>query len=446
MSHPAETMAIASTGGTGHQGASSTRKLVIAIVIAAFALRLLYMVVTGSYLFPDKLINQRRAKFQVGFETGRVARSIVTGHGFSSPFEGNTGPTAWLTPVYPYMVAGVFRVLGVYTEASSIAVLTFNALFAALTCIPIFVIGQRLASRRIALWTAALWAVLPSFMEIPMTWIWETALTALLLMLLVLLALELGKTDNWKPWFGLGLLWGLAALTNPSVLSFLPVSLLWAGWQNHRQGRKFIAPLAVASLVFVVAITPWLVRNYRAFGQFVFLRGNFGAELRYGNVVYGRGVWACCSHPSINDAEFRKYAQLGEIRYIRMKQQEATDFIRHYPGIFVGLTVRRIVYFWNGIPDVWSEDLEPFDMLKTWPYLLLSALGLLGALEMLRQKQKGAGLLAGLLLIYPLPYYITYPHERYRHLVEPVLLLLAVYVFAQTRELHRYFYPDLRRD
>ena len=442
MSHPLETTSDAARA----QGVSSTRKLVLGIVLAAFALRLLYMVVTGTYLFPDELINQRRVKFQIGFETGRVARSIATGHGFSSPFEGNTGPTAWLTPVYPYLVAAVFRVLGVYTTASSVVILIFNGLCAALTCIPIFLIGRKLASRRVGLWAAVLWAVLPSFMAIPMTWVWETSLTALLLTLLVLLTLKLAETDHWKPWFGMGLLWGLAALTNPAVLSFLPVSLLWAGWQNRRQGRKFIAPMAVAALVFVLAITPWLVRNYRAFGQFVFLRGNFGAELRYGNVVYGRGVWACCSHPSLNDAEFQKYAQLGELRYIQTKRQEALDFIRQYPGIFVGLTIRRIVYFWNGIPDVWSEDLEPFDMLKNWPYLFLSAVGLLGAAEMLRQKQRGAGLLIGLLLIYPAPYYITYPHERYRHLIEPVLLLLAVYVFAQTRELHRRFYPGRASD
>src|SRR5664280_1449345 len=49
-----------------------------------------------------------------GFESCRIAASIVSGHGFSSPYGIPTGPTAWLPPVYPYLVAAVFKVLGVY--------------------------------------------------------------------------------------------------------------------------------------------------------------------------------------------------------------------------------------------------------------------------------------------------------------------------------------------
>ena len=50
--------------------------------------------------------------FNFGWEMGRIARSIVVGQGFSSPYEGNTGPTAWEPPLYPFLIAGVFRVFG----------------------------------------------------------------------------------------------------------------------------------------------------------------------------------------------------------------------------------------------------------------------------------------------------------------------------------------------
>jgi len=33
--------------------------------------------------------------FEFGWEMGRVARSIAQGHGFSNPYDGKTGPTAW---------------------------------------------------------------------------------------------------------------------------------------------------------------------------------------------------------------------------------------------------------------------------------------------------------------------------------------------------------------
>ena len=53
--------------------------------------------------------------FHFGFEAGRIARSIAQGEGFSSPLYEKTGPTAWLTPVYPYILAGFFKVFGIYT-------------------------------------------------------------------------------------------------------------------------------------------------------------------------------------------------------------------------------------------------------------------------------------------------------------------------------------------
>ena len=41
--------------------------------------------------------------FAFGWEMGRVARSIAQGQGFSNPYGGNTGPTAWEPPLYPYL-------------------------------------------------------------------------------------------------------------------------------------------------------------------------------------------------------------------------------------------------------------------------------------------------------------------------------------------------------
>jgi hypothetical protein len=46
-------------------------------------------------------------------ETGSIAKSVASGKGYSSPYNRDTGPTAWLAPVYPLIVAGTFKVLGV---------------------------------------------------------------------------------------------------------------------------------------------------------------------------------------------------------------------------------------------------------------------------------------------------------------------------------------------
>ncbi len=101
------------------------------------------------YTFPQETLPFAPPHFHFGFgmvrfaETGAIARSIAEGHGFSSPFGGLTGPTAWIAPVYPYMLALLFKIFGVFTSTSAIAILTLNSFFSALTCIPIYLIAER---------------------------------------------------------------------------------------------------------------------------------------------------------------------------------------------------------------------------------------------------------------------------------------------------------------
>ncbi len=49
--------------------------------------------------------------FSVGQEAGNVAWSLALGHGFSSPLVGMQGPTAWVAPVYPFLLALGFKLL-----------------------------------------------------------------------------------------------------------------------------------------------------------------------------------------------------------------------------------------------------------------------------------------------------------------------------------------------
>jgi hypothetical protein len=93
------------------QGPSYTQSLrhsPLFIVLIALVLRL--AVITFG---PTYHITPRRDHFQFGWEMGRLARSIVTGNGFSSPTDLPSGPSAWAPPLYPYILAGVFKLFGV---------------------------------------------------------------------------------------------------------------------------------------------------------------------------------------------------------------------------------------------------------------------------------------------------------------------------------------------
>ena len=94
----------------------------------ALILRLLYITFAHTYrirLFQDH--------FQFGWEVGRIARAVATGYGYSDPFTGHTGPTAWCPPLFTLLLAGVFKVFGVYTAASAWVIFAIDSVFSAAT-------------------------------------------------------------------------------------------------------------------------------------------------------------------------------------------------------------------------------------------------------------------------------------------------------------------------
>ena len=57
-------------------------------------------------------------------------------------------------------------------------------------------------------------------------------------------------------------------------------------------------PALLSAVVFWMTIMPWLVRNYEVFGTPVFVRDNFGIELRIGNNPLAEGIYVLAYHPS----------------------------------------------------------------------------------------------------------------------------------------------------
>jgi len=60
-----------------------------------------------------------------------------------------------------------------------------------------------------------------------------------------------------------------------------------------------------------------------------------------------------------------------------------------------------------------------------------SVLAVWGTLRAVRQKMPAAWLFVGLLLTYPTTYYFVFPHARYRHPIEPELVILAAFLLSQ---------------
>ena len=372
-----------------------------------------------------------KAFIAYGYELGRVASAIAAGRGFSSPLRlVDSGPTAWFTPIYPYLVAGIFKIWGIFSGKSRLVIETLNCAFSALTVIPIYGIAQRTFKKSAAIGAAWAWVFLPTSLFFPILWVWDTAVAALFLALIFWGTLAVRDAKTIMPWAGYGALCAMGVLINPSLLSVLPFLAGWALWQSRRASACWVKFSAATLLVFVIGLVPWTIRNYRVFGKMIVLRSNFGLELWLGNNPNVADTWSQWLHPNDNQEEAEKYKRMGEIPYMAEKEQEALRFMRTHPAETLQLMFRRFVDNWLAITespaDTWSSSplyVKAFFAMN----FLLSFFTLLGVLFAYRARPLEAFPYAMVILIFPLVFYLTHSSLRYRFPMDPIMMVLAAY-------------------
>jgi len=374
--------------------------------------------------------------FASGYEVGFISRSLIEGRGFGSPFGGETGPTAWIAPLYPALQVLVFKCFGVDTLASAFVMRTINIATAPLMCILLYRIASRIWNARMGIAAAAAFAIFPDSIWFDSTMVWDTILATALLFILVDMVVA-RRDENPRADVKFGIVGGTLALVSPSLLSGVAVCLVWRSWQMLK-GRA--RSMALTVLVMAAMVAPWMVRNYLVFGKPVFIRGNFGHELFKGNHLggesggqlrppaTGQDDWSL--NPINNEGQFRKYQDLGELEYVADHKRQGIAAIKKYPFWFFKLVRRRIDAFWNGPIDlggIFTADPEYLPAKRIW-FSAVSLCGMVGILVSLLRREAFAPLFASIVVVYPLVYYITFPHSRYRYPLEPILLMCGLHL------------------
>lgn len=368
------------------------------------------------------------------FESSNIAVSLAQGHGFASPFRVPTGPTAWMTPVYPALLAGVFRIFGTYTFNSYLAATGLNILFTTLACIPIFFTGKRIAGTGLGAGAAWLWAVFPNAILLTFESMWDACLSALLAAIILWATLALAESSRPRDWVGYGLLWGFALMTNPTLASLLPFLLIWLAYRARKEHSAWLALPTVALGVALLCCVPWTMRNYSVFHKFVPLRSVLGLQLWLGNNPQAKPPWLGDLHPINDSSEREKYIEMGEIDYMRAKQREAVRYIETHPRRELRLFSQRFVSIWSGGTSSPLRNFENND--SAWfRYVLLfnilAAIGaLLGIVLLAFRRSICAFPLAVFPVVFPCAYYATLALPRYTLPMDPAVLLLSAIAIA----------------
>jgi hypothetical protein len=410
-----------------------------------FLIRVLYITIIHTYR-----IRPQEDHLQFGWEMGRIARALATGYGYSDPFTGHSGPTAWSPPLYPLLIAGVFKIFGVYTAASAWVLLTINSIFSAATAPVVYEIAMRCfghtgRARKIALWSGWLWALYPAAMQFAVRWIWDMCITAFLFSVILVIALRVrgvgeeptadratGQRETTALWAAFGILSGLVVLFNSTVLLFLPACGLWMLAGAFKRKGPILPELLRSSLacfLVLACIAPWMIRNYTVFHAFIPMRGNLGAELHQSVLKEHEGFpWGATIPVCDVCPVFKQYQQMGEYAYVHREGELAKQEIRAHKLRFLGYSLKRFFFFWVSVPKP-PEHGFLNEAIRKGNYFFLNLASLLGLALALKQRIPGAVLFAWAFALVPLTYYFITVQARFRHPLEPMMVILMVFLF-----------------
>ncbi len=366
------------------------------------------------------------------FEMVSIARNLADHGAFANPFFAlSTGPTAANPPLYPLGLAILMKLLrspDLVLGAAVVGNILANAITAALLPYISFLFFGEVISGALAsvLWWGAM-QPLPS---------WDTSYTVVGLLFFCLISASDIKKSLHVIWLGAlaGLVAGLLFLLNPSSLL---VILPWLFYLYIRRRGHLPNAFEYLSLVLVVLCLiafGWSARNYRQLGAFV-VRTNLGMTLYASNndcaqsTIIQEELSGCyqAHHPNVSVSEAHLLYSLGEVQYDRQRIADTRNWICSNPSRFFRLTLTRIVEFW----------LPPAELNPRYHARFISIITILsvpGLIFMVYRREPVTPFVMGVLLLYPLLYYIVVTDIRYRYPILWLSLLPAGYCVRQIFE------------
>jgi 4-amino-4-deoxy-L-arabinose transferase-like glycosyltransferase len=377
-----------------------------------------------------------------------LAVSLSRGDGYVLPDgEGNTYPTAFRPPLYPFALSPAYALFG----GKPVLGLITQALLGALLAVAVWSLGRRLwdeTSGRLAGLAVAVYPLLIFFSGMLLS---EVLYALCLVMATFPLAAWWKRGGTGTALFA-GLVLGLATLARPTAPAWAALLVLLAVALRIRPfprlGRETLALMLGGALM----VLPWTARNAISLGEFVPLTTGGGCALYDGNNPY------VVENPEMHGAAWSlrsiepyatEFRGKSEIEIDRLSLRHAVAFWRDNPGLLPSMALWKQARFWRAsaqagrtgwwvAPDSGAARIaQLFDPLML-SYGLVLPFFLVGLILALRRPREGAFVLPVIILSQALLATLYWGSLRFRVPVEPFILLLAAHgMVTMWRALHR---------
>lgn len=365
----------------------------------------------------------------LGAEHDEIARSIRAGEGFSSPFRVSSGPTAWMPPVLPYILAACYWVTD--DDARSVVDLILVAKSLVLILTGVITLAE---ARTLGLWKFGVGAIVVGY-GCEFYYLFQVTHDVWLIMLVldcVWMCCSVLRSDNHVSsvlWGGVG---GVALLCSPVV------GLVWgvitiAQSRSTKQRRSML----LAVIFCVVIATPWCVRNRVVLGKWIPIKSNGVYEVWQSLCVDEDGVLDLATirqHPySSSNRERQHYVEIGEIQFVGEKTPAVLAKLQTQPLDFAERILARFIaacQYYSPLDkrdeQLWSTSIHRtlfFLPFLFWCVLIVS----------FRWQPRRAKVAVLIYASYLCPYILISFYDRYGAPLIGIKLLLIVYGVATCR-------------
>jgi 4-amino-4-deoxy-L-arabinose transferase-like glycosyltransferase len=359
----------------------------IAILLLALILN-----VTHLWAFPPSL-EERQAN-----DWWAPVHNLLQGRGYTDcspnyfPFCASTNQVTAAREPLPVLI---FTLIAWLTQESAWPVAAAEVIFNLATLLVVFRLARALADNRAALAAALLWAVhLPVVVDTGQ--ISGDMLAALTIACGFFLFTRAQQTNRARDWAAAGVCVGLGALSRSGALAValpLAAGLGLARWDRARPIwsalREAARPVTLFSLAVFLAISPWMVRNFLAFGRPVIGSTLLGYNLyRHNSILSGddylRFVGPVEGRQNIQTLLARHPELQGTENEAQMDgfyRSEAMRIIAQYPARYVLAVAYRSLPLWFdwGVREAYGAApgaLAYLAMFQQGVLLVLAILGL----------------------------------------------------------------------
>ena len=373
-----------------------------------------------------------------------MAVRLLDGEGLVIPRAGAMRVTMYAhrPPVFALILAGIYSTAG----RAVVPVVAVQILFSILATFLLYRLAVRSTGSRLAAWLAALVSALYPVLVMQDVQIMETALFRGLVCLVTLQLLDLGRRPSIRGAAVLGLTAGLTVLTRTTLLPFLLLSAFWLLFMWGRRIPRLVPVAITGALLFLAALSPWLVRNAMLFGELHLITGS------------GRSIWiGSCEEvfeyypkASIDVAEWRAWkaipkeeqarlVSLSELDFDRAMKDRAVADLKLHPERIRPLALLKTGAAFSPFlnPTTTLDEMDHRfgkvkEILYSSTYGPLLLLGIPGLLLLLVRRRSAALLLLLHYAAFEVVTVIYWAHSRHRYYLDPFLAIAACALIVHT--------------